>query len=167
MDTNPGTPVLSREPPTASTRTKESQAWILLGMGAVLFGVAVAISLVSTPGSFGIPNYTYFNGGPAETVVEAMVIVSAVWIGIAFAVLFKSALLVALLGGVAALVLWAALFVITFLDCKLIGSGTGALCVQTYPQTALVGGWGVSMLFCIPLVWLIQRQARKRLSRHG
>jgi len=144
-------------------RIKRSQAWIFLGMAIVLSGGAAALSLVSTPGAYGIPNYIYFDSNPGAILIEAMVIVSALWTGIAFTALFRWAPLLVLLAGMTAVLIGGALFIFTFFfDCVTVTTSIGAICVQLYPQPILLVIWGVAILFSLPVVWILQRKARRR-----
>jgi hypothetical protein len=157
----------SQVPIVVPRPVRRIQAQILLVLAVGLFGTAVALSLVSTPGPYGIPNYTYLYPSPAGTAIEGMVVLSSIFTAIGFAALFRWALLLVLLAGVAALAIFGALFVITFVDCLPVGTGATAICVQPYPQTFFVVIWALVTLYSLPVVWIFQRQARRRVSQLG
>jgi hypothetical protein len=165
--TNLGRLESSQAPIFAPRPAQRNQAQILLVVAVGLFGTAVALSLISTPGPYGIPNYTYLYPSPAGTLIEGMVVLSSVFTAIGFAALFRWALLLVLLAGVTALVIFGALFVITFVDCVPVGTGATAICVQPYPQTFFVVVWALVTLCSLPVVWILQRQALRRVPRLG
>jgi hypothetical protein len=89
VTTNHGPPESNPVPLVAPRLAQRFQALILLVMAVGLFGAAVGLSLVSTPGPHGIPNYTYLYPNPAGTLIEGMVVLSSIFTAIGFATLFR------------------------------------------------------------------------------